>query len=71
MSGHAAALRWTAYHGVLDYSLGDALVLGASKMEQMRENLAILDAGPLPEALAQAVGDLYRHVADAEITPWF
>lgn len=71
ISGHAAALRWTAYHSVLDASLGDAIIIGASTLEQLKENLDIIEAGPLPEELAQAVGDIYQHVGDVEIKPWF
>lgn len=71
ISGHAAALRWTAYHSILDASQGDAIILGASTLEQMRENLDIIEAGPLPEDLAQAISDVYQYVGDAEIKPWF
>lgn len=71
ISGHAAALRWTAYHSALDPSLGDAIIIGASKVEQLEENLDIIAAGPLPDEVAQAVEDVYRHVGEAEIKPWF
>lgn len=71
ISGHAAALRWTAYHSALDFSLGDAIILGGSKVEQIQQNLDIIEAGPLPEEVAQAIGEVYQYVGDAEIKPWY
>lgn len=71
ISGHAAALRWTAYHSALDASLGDAVIIGGSRLEQLKENVDIIEAGPLPEELAQAVEDVFQHVGDAAIKPWF
>lgn len=52
ISGHAAALRWTVHHSALDAAAGDAVIIGASSVEQMDENLNILEDGPLPPSLA-------------------
>lgn len=49
-----ATLRWMAHHSMLDPNRGDAVLIGASKTEHLRQNLAALVAGPLPEALAAA-----------------
>ncbi|KAJ4414971.1 hypothetical protein N0V82_007620 [Gnomoniopsis sp. IMI 355080] len=70
ISGHAAALRWTAYHSILDPKFGDAIILGASTVDQMKQNLDILDEGPLPEEVAAAVGAVYSYVGDGEIKPY-
>lgn len=67
ISGHAAALRWTAYHSVLDHSLGDAVIIGCSTVDQLRQNLDIIEAGPLPRDVADAVGEVYNYVGAGEI----
>ncbi|RWA12346.1 hypothetical protein EKO27_g2739 [Xylaria grammica] len=59
ISGHAAALRWTAFHSILDGSYGDGIVFTVSKMEQLHKTLDAIDAGPLPADLADAFSALY------------
>ncbi|KAI1420918.1 Aldo/keto reductase [Xylaria sp. FL1777] len=59
ISGHAAALRWTTFHGILDGSYGDGIIFTASNMEQLHETLDAIDAGPLPADLADAFSALY------------
>jgi aflatoxin B1 aldehyde reductase len=58
IDGHAVALRWTVYHSALSTENGDAVVLGASSVEQMQKNLDAIDAGPLPEELLRLVEDV-------------
>lgn len=62
ISGHAAALRWVAYHSVLDAKYGDAIVLGASKVEQLQQNMDIVEDGPLPEEVAEAYSGVFSQV---------
>lgn len=62
ISGHAAAIRWTAFHSVLDGEYGDSIVFGMSKIEQLHHTLDQLEAGPLPADLADALSDLYATV---------
>ncbi|KAI1303845.1 Aldo/keto reductase [Xylaria venustula] len=59
ISGHAAALRWTAFHSILDGSYGDGIIFTVSKMEQLHKTLDAIDAGPLPADLADAFSTLY------------
>lgn len=66
ISGHAAALRWTAFHGVLDGKYGDGVIFGVSKMEQLHKTLDALEAGPLPTELAGAITAVYATVEGAE-----
>lgn len=42
-----AALRWIYNHSALDPSLGDCVVLGASRTEQIQSNLELSKEGPL------------------------
>ncbi|KAK1573693.1 NADP-dependent oxidoreductase domain-containing protein [Colletotrichum navitas] len=66
ISGHAAAMRWTAFHSQLDGKHGDGLIFGVSKVEQLNQTLDALNAGPLPNDLAEAITDLYATVDGAE-----
>lgn len=66
ISGHAAALRWTAFHSNLDGKYGDAVIFAVSKMEQLYDTLDIFEAGPLPADLAEAMTAVYATVAGSE-----
>lgn len=49
-----AAYRWLAYHSMLDEARGDAIIIGASKLNHLLQNMAAVNAGPLPEGMAEA-----------------
>ncbi len=49
-----AVYRWLAFHSHLDMEKGDAIIIGASKMSQFRQNLTAVEKGPLPEAMVEA-----------------
>ncbi|KAI3323570.1 Aldo/keto reductase [Xylariaceae sp. AK1471] len=66
ISGHAAAVRWTAFHSILDGQYGDAVIFAASKMEQLHNTLDALEAGPLPSELAEAIAAVYATVEGSE-----
>ena len=66
MTGHEAALRWVAYHSVLDGKHGDALIFGVSKLEQLDKTLDALERGPLPEDVADAMTAVYATVEGSE-----
>jgi aflatoxin B1 aldehyde reductase len=59
ISGHAAALRWTVFHSVLDGKYGDGVIFGASKIKQVHDCLDAIEAGPLPAELADAISAVY------------
>ncbi|KAI1319640.1 Aldo/keto reductase [Xylariaceae sp. FL0255] len=64
MTGHAAALRWTAFHSILDGKYGDHVIFAVSKMGQLRKTLDAIEAGPLPEDLVEAFNNLYDSTED-------
>jgi aflatoxin B1 aldehyde reductase len=66
ISGHAAALRWTAFHSILDGKYGDAVIFTVSRMEQLYNTLDALEAGPLPDELAEAITTMYAKVEGLE-----
>jgi len=49
------ALRWMMHHSKLKQELGDAVIIGASKVEQLEENLQDLEKGPLPDEVVEAL----------------
>lgn len=49
-----AVYRWLAFHSMLRGERGDAILIGASRLSHLQQNLAAVKAGPLPEELAGA-----------------
>lgn len=49
-----ATYRWLAYHSMLSGDRGDAILVGASKLEHLRQNMESVNAGPLPEKVVEA-----------------
>lgn len=49
-----ATYRWLAYHSMLDVDRGDAILIGASKMNHLLQNMETVKAGPLPENMVNA-----------------
>ena len=49
-----ATYRWLAYHSMLNGDRGDAILIGASKLSHLQQNIETLKAGPLPEDVIQA-----------------
>ncbi|KAI9810514.1 MAG: hypothetical protein M1826_003534 [Phylliscum demangeonii] len=64
MNGHAAALRWLIHHSHLRPELGDGIIIGASSLKQLRENVDIAEAGPLPDHLVKVINDVWPVVKD-------
>ena len=71
ISGHAAALRWTAWHSELQAEKGDGIIIGASTQQQLEENLDILEQGPLPESLLHVLERVWEDVKDLDQGPRF
>ncbi len=49
-----ATYRWLAYHSMLNEKRGDAILLGASKLNHLIENMNAVKAGPLPNDVVSA-----------------
>lgn len=67
IGGHAAALRWTAYHGLLRREHGDAILIGASSPAQLESNLDMIDQGPLPDVVVSALEAVYEEIGEDEV----
>ena len=44
-----ATYRWLAYHSMLENERGDAILIGASKLSHLKENLESIKSGSLQE----------------------
>ncbi|CEI61949.1 hypothetical protein FVEN_g2994 [Fusarium venenatum] len=64
IGGHAAALRWTAHHSILKQHHGDGVIIGASSLEQLENNLRVIEEGPLLEEVVAAIDQVYEEVGD-------
>ena len=71
ISGHAAALRWTTWHSDLAAEEGDAVIVGASSLAQLEENMNILEQGPLPETLLEVMASVWEDVKNLDKGPRF
>lgn len=48
MTSIEATYRWLAYHSMLKGDRGDAILIGASKLHHLQQNMETVKAGPLP-----------------------
>ncbi|WP_353894441.1 aldo/keto reductase [Proteinivorax hydrogeniformans] len=49
-----AAYRWLMHHSLLDAKEGDGILIGASRIEQLEQNLDVANKGPLPQTILDA-----------------
>ncbi|CAN2388003.1 Aldo/keto reductase family [Pristimantis euphronides] len=59
----SASLRWMYHHSKLQGSLGDAVILGMSSMEQLLQNLDGAESGPLLPPVVTAFNEAWNLVA--------
>ncbi|CZR63649.1 related to aflatoxin B1 aldehyde reductase [Phialocephala subalpina] len=57
------SLRWIMHHSVL--RKGDAIILGATKIDQLRSNVELCKKGPLSEDMIEACEELWKKVASS------
>ncbi|KAI0112825.1 Aldo/keto reductase [Hypoxylon sp. NC0597] len=67
-----AALRWVTYHSTLDEK--DGVILGASKLEQLKSNLVDIEKGPLPQEVVDVITEIGKTIdaiggGDFEVKP--
>ncbi|TCD64943.1 hypothetical protein EIP91_003401 [Steccherinum ochraceum] len=65
------ALRWISHHSFLKREHGDAVIIGASSVKHIEENLKDLEKGPLPEEVVQALEEAHEAVKGHETRYWF
>ena len=57
------AIRWIAHHSALGDH--DGIILGASRVEQIRETITLLRKGPLSKELLQSTEELWNSVKES------
>ncbi|KAI1406943.1 Aldo/keto reductase [Hypoxylon sp. FL1857] len=67
-----AALRWLAYHSMLGEK--DGIILGATKLEQLKPNLVDIEKGPLPQEVVDTITEIGKTIdalggGDFEVRP--
>ncbi|KAG6901131.1 hypothetical protein C0995_016729 [Termitomyces sp. Mi166 len=53
------ALRWISHHSLLSREHGDAVLIGASSLKHIEQNLIDLEKGPLPEDVVKALDEAW------------
>ncbi|XP_024210550.1 aflatoxin B1 aldehyde reductase member 4 isoform X3 [Pan troglodytes] len=56
----SAALRWMYHHSQLQGAHGDAVILGMSSLDQLEQNLAAAEEGPLEPAVVDAFNEAWH-----------
>ncbi|ETW77434.1 hypothetical protein HETIRDRAFT_37198 [Heterobasidion irregulare TC 32-1] len=56
------ALRWISHHSLLKRAHGDAILIGASSLNHIEQNLVDLEKGPLPDEVVSALDDAWFSV---------
>lgn len=57
-----AAIRWLVNHSDITNNADNAIILGASTSEHLKQNLAACTQGPLPDAVLQALDNGWQQV---------
>ena len=55
-----ATYRWLAFHSMLRGDRGDAILIGASRIDHLRQNIETLREGPLPRDMVTAFEEAWR-----------
>ncbi|KIP06781.1 hypothetical protein PHLGIDRAFT_19377 [Phlebiopsis gigantea 11061_1 CR5-6] len=56
------ALRWVSHHGLMKREHGDAIIIGASSLNHIEQNLIDLEKGPLPEEVLKVLDEAWVSV---------
>ncbi|KAK8135002.1 aldehyde reductase (GliO) [Apiospora sp. TS-2023a] len=58
------AYRWIVYHSKLRAELGDAVIVGARKQQQLRNTMAAIKKGPLSDGAVEGIEAIWATVKD-------
>ncbi|KAJ3483251.1 hypothetical protein NLI96_g6433 [Meripilus lineatus] len=64
------ALRWISHHSLLKREHGDAVLIGASSLGHITQNLIDLEKGPLPEEILKVLDDAWFSVQPYATKYW-
>ncbi|OSD03823.1 Aldo/keto reductase [Trametes coccinea BRFM310] len=57
------ALRWISHHSLMKREHGDAVLIGASSVKHIEQNLIDLEKGPLPEEVLKVLDEAWLSVS--------
>lgn len=55
-----AVYRWLAFNSMLNDERGDAIIIGASKIQHLKQNLSAIDNGPLPKEVCDTFEEAWN-----------
>jgi len=64
------ALRWISHHSQLRREHGDAVIIGASSVKHIKQNLVDLEKGPLPDVVIKALDEAWEVVKPYAAQYW-
>lgn len=64
------ALRWMNWHSQLKPEFGDGIIIGASSVKHLEENLANLEKGPLPDSVVEVVEEAWKIIGGDNFQYW-
>ncbi|KAJ5757209.1 aldo/keto reductase [Penicillium nucicola] len=64
------AFRWLVHHSQLNSSHGDALIIGASSVVQLENNLADIEKDTLPDDVLQALEEAWQYIQNPVRKYW-
>jgi aflatoxin B1 aldehyde reductase len=70
VSGHEVALRWVLHHSALKAGHGDAIIIGASSVKQLEQNIKACKAGKLDDELLKLVEGTWDVAKDIAPHAW-
>ncbi|KAJ7109183.1 Aldo/keto reductase [Mycena epipterygia] len=56
------ALRWISHHSLMSRDHGDSVLIGASSLDHIEQNLIDLEKGPLPDEVLKALDEAWTTV---------
>ncbi|TFY55976.1 hypothetical protein EVG20_g9115 [Dentipellis fragilis] len=56
------ALRWVSHHSLMKREFGDSVLIGASSVEHIKQNLVDLEKGPLPDEVVSVLDEAWIQV---------
>ena len=65
-----ATYRWLAYHSMLSGERGDAVIIGASKLHHLKQNMDAVKAGALPTDVVEAFEEAW-HLTKGDSPEYF
>lgn len=65
-----ASYRWMAHHSMLSGDREDGIIIGASRLSQLEQNIETVEKGPLPESILSAYEEAW-HISKTDAPEYF